>query len=194
MDERPYLYVNPANTAGRATALTTITPLAWWGRYWLPVAFWLGRHIRASEKKLAELSFIQAASWHVVKRIPRGRAGGRREKVRDQLVFQTNFNDSWSAYIDAFSFAVAPRMWMAWGSSLGFPGARPTGRFRDYIRANDLTCDYYFCAYPDGTASTTTAALALRRRFDELAAGWPDDDVACERAWTQFLTDVQHEL
>lgn len=198
--DRPYLYVDPANTAGHATALTTITPMRWWGRYWLPVAFWLGRHIKASEKKLMALSFIQAASWHVVRRIPGDRSLPRRERVRDLLVFQTNFNDSWSAYIDAFSFSVAPRMWMAWGSSLGYPGARPTDRFREYIRHNDLPCSYYFCAYPDGTASTTTAALALSRRFDGLVESWPgpdadaDTDAACEQAWLRFLTDVQHDL
>ena len=58
-----------------------------------------------------------------------------------------------------------------WGSSYGFPGALPTGPFKDYIRRNEIDASHYYSAYPDATMTMVLAALRARRAGSSSSSG-----------------------
>lgn len=179
------------NRAGRATALTTLTPMP---RIWsLPLKLLLKVKSRLGpDPTLRRLSFIHAAYWVVIDRFPQ-------EKTRSRysyLLFISNFNGSWFDYIDVFSTVVPQKMALLWGTSYGFPGATPPRAFTHHIRANDRPLEHYWSAYPGATTTEIASALRVSDRFDPALAGDTADRETAERAraWRRFLTDVQRDL
>jgi hypothetical protein len=178
------------NRAGRATALTTLTPLP---RIWSPplklllkVKSWTG-----PDKTLRRLSFIHAAYWVVIDRFP-----GEKERSRySYLLFVSNFNGSWFDYIDVFSTAVPKKMALLWGSSFGFPGPMPPRSFTRYIRENDRPLEHYYSAYPGATTTEIASAMRVSDRFHTDVAPAADLDTAeLAQTWRRFLVDVQRDL
>jgi hypothetical protein len=184
------------NADGRAIALTVFSTVRWWGRVFLPVLFLVIRHGRNSLKELKQLSFIHAARWSIVSRIPyNGPPQPRLELHHPHLYFESNFNGGWEEYIDAFSYVLARGMWAFWGSSFGFPGALPSGPFKDYIRRNQLEASHYYSAYPEATATSVLAALELEPRLAELRRSAPTmTPEQFAAAWRAFLTEAQQWL
>jgi hypothetical protein len=178
------------NRAGRATALTTLTPLP---RIWAPgVKLVLRIKSRLGpDKTLRRLSFIHAAYWVMIDHFPL-------EKRRNRygyLLFISNFNGSWFDYIDVFSAVVPQKMALLWGSSYGFPGATPPRPFTRYIRDNDRQLEHYYSAYPGATTTEIASALRVREKFDAKVAGAAALDPArLADAWRTFLVEVQRDL
>jgi hypothetical protein len=179
-----------ANVEGKATAITVISPVKWWGRAALPLVFFAGRHLTFTLAKLQQLSFIHYARWAVISRFP----GGERRRY-PYLLFESNFNGTWDQYIDAFSEVVALRMKAIWGTSYGFPGPLPVEPFKQYIRRNEFVANHYWSAYPGATtteivsAGRVEAALtALREHAGEL------EPEAFKAAYESFLAEVQRDL
>ena len=180
------------NVDGQAVALTVLSTTRSWGLLELPLFFLVIRLGRRSLDTLRRLSFIHAARWSVVRRLP---ANGDREEVRlryPRLYFESNFNGGWEEYIDAFSYTLTLGMWGFWGSSYGFPWALPPSPFKDYIRAHEYVAGHYYSAYPDATATTVLSALDLAPKVKTLrqqARAMSDDQFAT--AWRDLLTDSQ---
>lgn len=184
-----------SNVEGKATAITVMSPLWPGARYYLSLLFAIGRHPLAKKglAKLETLSFIHYARWTVIAKFPDGDQG---EKVRySYLLFESNFNGTWSEYIDAFSEVVPVRMWAIWFSSFGFPGPQPVGPFKEYIRKNEYVANHYWSAYPGASATevisakrAATAVAQLRKRAEGL------DDAAFEEAYREMLTTIQRDL
>jgi hypothetical protein len=178
------------NRAGRATALTTLTPLP---RGWTPllkavlkVKSWTG-----PDKTLRRLSFIHAAYWVVIDHFPAETKPNR----YSYLLFISNFNGSWFDYIDVFSRLVPKKMALLWGSSYGFPGATPPRSFTSYIRANDRPPEHYYSAYPGATTTEIASALRVSDRFEaEVAPAAELDPPQLAQAWRTFLVCVQRDL
>ncbi len=179
-----------ANRSGRATGLTTFTPLP---RRWSPlvrlvlrVKSWYG-----PDKTLRRLSFIHVAHWAMVDTFP----GETRRRRYSYLLFVSNFNGSWLDYIDVFSRTVPHKMALLWGSSFGFPGAMPPRPFTAYIRGNDWQLSHYFSAYPGATATEILSALRVRKTFEEGLAQ-PNDlkDAELVQAWRALLAQTQRDL
>ena len=179
------------NRAGRATALTTLTPMP---RVWAPVLKLVLRlkAWQGPDKTLRRLSFIHAAYWVVIDRFPLE----KRRNRYSYLLFISNFNGSWFDYIDVFSTAVPEKMALLWGSSYGYPGARPPRAFTQHIRANDRPLEHYYSAYPGATTTEIASALRVQRCFESqvAAAAATGDPARLARAWRGFLTDVQRDL
>lgn len=181
------------NVDGRAVALTVFSTVKWWGRVELPLFFLFIRLGRGSLATLKRLSFIHAARWALVWRIPFNGPPQPRTKLRyPHLYFESNFNGGWEEYIDAFSYVLRPGMWGFWGSSFGYPGSVPASPFKSYIKENELEASHYYSAYPEATATMVLAALelgpkiaALRDRARDMT---PEEFTV---AWREFLTDVQ---
>jgi hypothetical protein len=183
------------NVDGQAVALTVFSTVRSWGRIELPVFFGVLKLAPGSLTTLRQLSFIHAARWSFLYRLP---ANGSRPEVKlryPHLYFESNFNGGWEEYIDAFSFVLTTGMFGFWGSSYGFPQALPTAPFKAYIRANSYTAGHYYAAYPEATTTTVLAALdmapkvqALRARADTMS----DDEFA--QAWTQLVSEIQTSL
>ena len=181
------------NRAGRATALTTLTPLP---RIWSPfVALVLRIKARLGpDRTLRRLSFIHMAYWVLIDRLPLEPRRGR----YPYLLFVSNFNGSWFDYIDAFSEAVPQKMALLWGTSYGFPGARPPRPFTEYIRTNDKPLEHYYSAYPGATTTEIASALRVQEQVHldpRLAsAGIDDDSAELVPAWREFLDRAQRDL
>ena len=179
-----------ANVEGKATAITVISPVKWWGRLALPLVFFAGRHLTFTLAKLQQLSFIHYARWAVISRFP----GGERRRY-PYLLFESNFNGTWDQYIDAFSEVVPDRMKAIWGSSYGFPGPLPVEPFKDYIRRNEYVANHYWSAYPGASTTEIISAARVAQALDTFkrrSAGL--SPAAFAEAYARFLTDVQGDL
>jgi len=148
-------------------------------------------------RPLLALRFIHFAHWslvtHVPSRAPRGRS---RRLPHPYLLFHSNFDGAVDQYIDAFSLQVPGRMWLCWGGAYGFPGPRPTGRFKRYILPHVVEDAHYFCVYPEASTKMILSAL---RVSDELARFANDqaelsDPGAFLAAWRQLLARVANDL
>ncbi len=182
-----------ANIEGKATAITVLTPVSWWGPPVLRLVFWGGRNLKFTLKKLEQLSFIHYARWALIERFPDGGDGERLS--HPYLFFESNFNGTWDQYIDAFSEVVAPRMKAIWASSVGFPGPLPVEPFKQYIRHNEYIANHYWSAYPGQTTTEIVSARRVELALDDLrrrsARMKPD---AFKAAYEAFLTKVQGDL
>lgn len=182
---------------GRATAITVMTPIKTGETPLVRLVLFAGEHIKMLNEALTELSFIHYARWSVITDFAFNGAPQRKEKLRyDYLFFETNFNGTWDEYIDAFSEVVPDRMKAIWGTSIGFPGPRPVGPFKDYIHKNDLPIAHYYAAYPQATTKTVIAALSVRDKLAGFRARAEQltDPEEFRKAYEAFLTDVQHHL
>ncbi|GAC1334498.1 MAG: hypothetical protein NVSMB22_26970 [Chloroflexota bacterium] len=185
-----------ANREGKAQAITVLTPVKPGWTLWLRLLFWIAGHFQSFTAPLRQLSFIHYARWNIIKSIPYNGAPQTPEQLNYQyLLFTSNFNGTWDAYIDAFSYTVPQRMSQIWGSSYGFPGPLPVKPFKEYIRRNEFVANHYYSAYPDATTTIVLDALELRKRFavfkEQARAMEPDEFKA---AYQAFLTDVQRYI
>lgn len=163
-----------------------------WGLAELPIFILFIKRGKNSLNTLKRLSFIHAARWSIIRKLP---ANGNYPETKlrfPRLYFESNFNGGWEEYIDAFSYTLTLGMWAFWGSSYGFPGALPPSPFKAYIRRNEYVAGHYYSAYPDATATMVLAALTLSPKVSQLRAGantMSPDEFA--EAWTQFLNESQ---
>jgi hypothetical protein len=180
---------------GRARAITVISTVKWWGRFWLPLFFAYATRIRGPSPELQRLSFIHFARWTLIRRLPsNGSEPGQRLR-HPHLFFESNYNGGKEEYIDAFSHILTHGMTVLWGSSYGYPKPLPTGPFKRYIARHEVDVCHFYSAYPDASATMVGAALELDAKLAALASRAPDlEPEAFAREWRAFLTDVQRCL
>jgi hypothetical protein len=187
----------PGLSSGRSTAMLFVTPMRTGGRLWLSLLARLAAPVPALARllvqPLVELSVIHFARWSIVTDLPApaGEPGGRRLR-HPYLCFESHFDTETAAYVDTFIEVTPGRMWLVWGSSLGYPGVFPSTGFTDWTEANELNDGYYWCAYPDGTVNMIKAGLALEDRLERFGRdieGMGAEEFAT--AWREFLTEVQ---
>jgi hypothetical protein len=174
------------NRSGRTTALTTMSALP---RSWSPLLRFVLR-VKARQgpdRMLRRLSFIHVAYWVLIDRFP----FEERRSRYSYLLFVSNFSGSWLDYIDTFSHAVALKMNLIWGTSFGFPGARPPRPFTDMVRANDRAVQHFFTAYPQ-TATEVASALRVHAAVAALDPGRGDAELV--RSWRSLLASAQRDL
>jgi hypothetical protein len=177
--------------------ITVLTPVrriwSWWLRLTWPFAdrsCWIKRPLLA-------LSFIHAAHWGLIDRLPAAapRRRGRRLPA-PYVIFQSNFDGPAEEYAEAFAIKVAWRIKGLWNGAYDFPGPRPQAEFVDYVLDHAVKGPYhYYSAYPTGTVRTVRSALELEEsfgRFQRDAAGLDADAFA--EAWREFLTREQCNL
>jgi hypothetical protein len=182
-----------ANVEGKATAITVVTPVRWFGPLLLWLVFWAGRNIKATLVKLQTLSFIHYARWAVIKSFPDEHGGERLNHT--YLLFESNFNGTWDQYIDAFSEVVPFRMRAIWGTSFGFPGPQPVEPFKAYIRRNEFVANHYFSAYPGATTTEITSATRVQEALEALMSSSAElDPDEFGEAYRSFLTRMQSDL
>jgi hypothetical protein len=180
------------NIDGEAIAITVFSNVKWWGRIELPLFFLYIRLRSNSLGDLKKLSFIHAARWSLISRLAAN--GGRRStRLRHPLLyFESNFNGGWEEYIDAFSYVLHTGMSAFWRSSYGYPNALPPSPFKDYIKASQYEASHFYSAYPEATATTVLAALALAPKVRDLREQAPQ--MSAEQfadAWQQLLSESQ---
>jgi hypothetical protein len=129
----------------------------------MPILFKAVNHISPLTGALRDLSFIHFARWSIIRDLPANGSLAHRRLSYPHLFFESNFNGGWDEYIDAFSDWLARGMWSFWGSSYGFPGAQPTGPFKQYIKQNEYEATHFYSAYPEASTTEIRRALVLAR-------------------------------
>jgi len=87
---------------------------------------------------------------------------------RRRLLFLTNYDGPWDAYLD--DFVEVPGVTAVWGNAAGFPrpflligdGARDEQRFKAYARASQLETLTWYSAYPNLSVIDIQAATETR--------------------------------
>lgn len=184
------------NVDGAAIAITFFSTVKWWGRLTLPLVFFFLRRFPKATAGLTRLSFIHFARWSRIRGLPHNGPPQLEYKLNyEHLFFESNFNGGWEEYIDAFSHILTRGMTLFWGSSYGFPKPLPTGRFKVWIKRNEIDACHFYSAYPEATTTMVLAALELDGKvaaLKERAGGMEPDAFAA--AWSEFLTDAQRCL
>jgi hypothetical protein len=181
---------------GRARAVVVISAAPWWWALWLRLSWPAADRTPWVKRTLVGLSFIHVAHWSLVRRVPaRGRRGGSRRLPYHYLVFQSNFNDDITAYIDAFALIVPWRMRLMWGGIRAFPGPSVVDRFVKFVVASATPVQHYFSGYPEGSARTIADALELSGRHERFARESEGlSDAEFTAAWNRFVEDNQRLL
>ncbi|TWT97404.1 hypothetical protein [Neorhodopirellula pilleata] len=189
-----------ANISGKATAITTISPMRWWKSYILRFLFRMitwGFFAKIQER-LIRLSFIHFAHWSILSRdqLPHLADDQPRDRPEyDYLLFVSNFNGSWDQYIDAFSQVIPIGLDNIWRWSEKFPGAVPEGKFFQYIKHNEFSSIYYYNATPESSATEVASALSLSDElyeFEKKSRHMSPEEFA--RSYELFLIRVQNHL
>jgi hypothetical protein len=177
--------------------ITVLTPVRRVWSWWLRASWLFADRSGWIKRPLLALSFIHAAHWGLMDRLPA--AGPRRLAHRlpwPYVVFQSNFDGPPREYAEAFAIKVAWRINGLWRGAYDFPGPRPQARFVDYVLDHAVDGPFhYYSAYPTGTVRTVRSALELEKAFGRLRSDAEGLDArALLEAWREFLTRQQRNL
>ncbi|MER7397963.1 hypothetical protein ABT381_20950 [Streptomyces sp. NPDC000151] len=84
-----------------------------------------------------------------------------------RLLFATNFDGDWDAYIDDFAYQVPGFFDAVLEHTEGYPGIKDPG-IKDYIVAHQATACSYFRTIPNATVKDLHKALRVQAAFQQL--------------------------
>jgi hypothetical protein len=155
-----------SNIAGKSYAMTVITPIP---KIWAWVnllKFWYSKNIRKKKSfGLQTLSLIHYARWIIIRpsQFPRLSSNQPKEDLHyAYMLFFSNFNGSWSQYVDSFHMAIPKGLDRIWKHNFKYPKSVPLQPFHRYILHNQIWTDHYYNAYPLASSNDVKAAIALR--------------------------------
>lgn len=185
-----------SNVAGKAYGMNVITPMPPWKTWVNRLIFMIARVSPSQLSGLLGLSIIHFARWVIIKRKEWPDLGqGRPSLQNDYMLFVSNFNGTWDQYIDAFSDGIPSGLDLFWYSSIKYPGSIPITPFKNYIRANQIDCDYYYNATPGSAQRDIKAALRLWQELDQLTQAHRSmEPEAFAKAYTAALVRLQNDL
>jgi hypothetical protein len=129
------------------------------------------------------LQLIHYARWTVLGR------------PRPHLLFESNFNGTPDAYVEAFSYVFPRGMRAIWGSSDGFPGPVPVQSLQDWIDKGAVETSHYYCAYPEASTKEILAGLRVRRRLQQFNVQTRDMDASgFADEYRTLLSDLQLDI
>jgi len=188
-----------SNLAGKAYALTVISPQRF---------TWMNRLIYAVIRcrpdvlvTLHQMAIIHFARWVILPRDrwPAAPAGWRTR--HGYLLFISNFNNTWDAYIDAFSDILGRGLDLLWYQGLGFPKSVPSAPFKRYIDHNTIDAGYYYSATPGHGMRDISNAFIVRRgihlleqRLDSLEADASLSEADRERLFREDFHQIWRGL
>ncbi len=189
-----------SNIAGKAYAMSLVTPIKW---YLVPInklLFWLvGTPIFKSKLLgLLTLSLIHYARWIIIKdsEFPRLDPDQPREKLKYRyMMFLSNFNGSWTQYVDSFSAAIPDGLNLLWYRNVKWPHSVPQLPFHAYINANQILTNYYYSAYPMAAANDVKSAKAVKENLNEFIGKTKGaSPEVFHRQYDRLLLDLQNDL
>jgi hypothetical protein len=136
-----------ADNLGVVTALTVITPI-------IPEKLETLKQVLASiqanpSATIAKISTIHFARWVIID-------NGTR------LLFTSNFDGSWEAYLQDFVREMPDGLDFIWSNCEGYPGSIPFQGFADYVKAHQFSNNTFYAAYPDLTVQAVLNAKEWR--------------------------------
>lgn len=191
---------NMSNIAGKAYAMSLVTPIRGILRWVNQLIFWAVDKpaFKSKLNGLLTLSMIHYARWVIVssKDFPRLSAQQPHERLDySYMLFFSNFNGSWEQYVDSFSAAIPSGLDLLWWQNVGWPKAVPEQPFHRYVTHNQIWTNHYYNAYPMAASNDVKAAARVRtgllKLMKDTGKAAPDAFLA---AYTQLLRDLQHDL
>jgi len=144
---------SPGKTSGQVTELTTIAPIK---AGQLDSLRQVLRGVQENPSAaLQRIGTIHYARWVIID------DGAR-------LLFTSNFDGTWDRYIEDFSEHLAEGLDRIFGHCEGYPGARPLGPFKDYIRTHQTQADVFYAAYPEADVRRVRKGLRVLSAFEQL--------------------------
>jgi hypothetical protein len=125
-----------------------------------------GRHVHG---ELGGIRSIHFARW-VLLEDPRALPPERR---RDRLLFFSNYDFSWDAYLGEFIDRQAKGLTAVWSNTVGFPeteglhgkGALDEERFKAWTRQHQLPTDLWWSGVPEATVDNVRDSVWIRRQL-----------------------------
>lgn len=186
-----------SNIAGKAYAMNVITPINRWRVFWNLLIFWAAKTPLMSSRfdGLRTLSLIHYARWVILRphQFPRLSEEQPKEKIKyAYMLFFSNFNGSWTQYVDSFHMAIPKGLDLMWNKNIRYPKSVPLQPFHHYIVHNQIWTEHYYNAYPLASSNDVKNAMALRHSLLEFVDASEDlSDVDFAKEYKRFLFENQ---
>lgn len=187
-----------SNIAGKAYAMSVITPIRWYMTWINKLFFWVAQKRKSTLKGLITLSLIHYARWVVIgrKQFPHLHPDQPKEDLRySYMLFFSNFNGSWDQYVDSFTFSIPSGLDLFWKWNVRYPRSVPLTPFHEYIRYNQIETTHYYSAYPLASSNDIKAAKKVRQAMMEFDSRC--SDASPEEFMKQYkglLRNLQNDL
>jgi hypothetical protein len=154
-----------SNLAGKAYALTVISPqrFTWLNR----LIYAVFRCLPQRMEVLHNLNIIHFARW-VLLPADRWPGAGDWRSRHGYILFASNFNNTWDAYLDEFSDILALGLDGLWYQGIGFPKAIPSTPFKAYIDHNSFAAGLFYNATPGHSVRDINNAFLVREGIAHL--------------------------
>lgn len=166
-----------SNIAGKAYAMNLMTPIKWY-RVWINrTIFWVAGlkfFQQASFGGLLTLSLIHYARWVIVgrKQFPHLSPEQPKEDLKyAYMFFFSNFNGSWTQYVDSFSMSIPGGLNLLWRKNVGWPNSVPETPFNAYVIKNQIWTNHYYNAYPMASSNDVKSAKRVKKQLISLSNG-----------------------
>ncbi len=189
-----------SNIAGKAYAMNVVTPVCWYRALFNKFIFWFvsGPFGKYFIKGLATLSLIHYARWAIVKpsKFPRLASSQPKETIKySYMFFFSNFNGSWTQYVDSFHMSIPSGLNMFWIKNVKYPGSVPLQPFHAYITYNQVWTNHYYNAYPIAASNDVKAAKRIKADLVEFIADTKNDSPAkFKKKYDGLLNSLQNDL
>lgn len=190
-----------SNIAGKAYAMTLMTPIKRY-RVWInKFIFWLAGlefFKKISFGGLLTLSLIHYARWVIIKpkQFPHLSPKQPREKLKyAYMFFFSNFNGSWTQYVDSFSMAIPSGLDLLWRKNVGWPNSVPETPFNAYVIKNQIWNNHYYNAYPMSSSNDVKSAKKVKEELLKLKKGLEGITASdFKKNYDQVLLDLQDDI
>lgn len=209
-----------SNIAGKSYAMNVITPITGWVYYlnrlkFAAVQFSVSRRLGTTGflgklvplaltnlifdrlNGLLTLSLIHYARWTIIKEFPRLDASQPRENLKyHYMLFFSNFNGSWTQYVDSFHMAIPAGLDLLWYKNIKYPNSVPLRPFHSYITANQIWTNHYYNAYPMAASNDIKGAQELKDALSEFISdsNFDDEPEMFQKRYESLLIDQQRNL
>jgi len=121
---------------------------------------------------LLTLSLIHYARWVILKNsdFPHLSPEQPKENLKyGYMFFFSNFNGSWTQYVDSFSVAIPGGLNLLWNKNLGWKNAKVETPFNGYVTRNQIETEHYYNAYPLASSNDVKSAKQVKVEVLNLA-------------------------
>ena len=145
---------------------------------------------------LLTLSLIHYARWAIIKEFPHLDSSQPREKLKyHYMLFFSNFNGSWTQYVDSFHMSIPQGLDLLWWKNIKYPNSIPLQPFHDYITFNQIWTNHYYNAYPMAASNDIKGAEELKDALAKFISASDDDDPEeFQKRYEKLLLDQQRNL
>lgn len=153
-----------ANVFGQAYALTVITPIIP-GRE-AGLRTYLENLPTGADSPLAKVTSTHVARWVIIPQLVYQGRPQKPDALKSQyLLFSSSLDGDLDPYLDLLCARMAAEIEAIWGCCAGYPGLEDRGRFKRWIRHNQIDSQFFVAAYPHSTVAQVRAALDLKERI-----------------------------